>query len=114
MKNLKIGDICIIIGIPLLAVVLSVCFFLFSTTGDMAVVKVNNKEICRFPLDKDIETEINGGSHILCIKDGAVSIQEAQCPDGICKGYPPISQSGQSIVCLPYKLVVLVEEGGRT
>ena len=110
MEKLKIGDICMIVGIPVLAILLAVCFFLVASQGDVAVVKIDDREICRLPLDKDIETEINDGTHILVIKDGQVSVKEAKCPDGLCQGYP-ISQSGQSIVCLPYHLVVTVEEG---
>ena len=64
-----------------------------------------------YSLDEDVRYEIKTGKNnedinVLVIKDGKASITEADCPDGICKDYRPISYVGETIVCLPHKVVV--------
>ena len=44
----------------------------------------------------------------LIIKDGKAYIETATCPDGICVNHRPIFRDGESIVCLPNKVVVSV------
>ncbi len=112
MKNLKIGDKILLIGIPLLAVVLVVCFVLFSLPGDVAVITLRGEEICRLPLDQDTRKEINGGTHVIVVEKGQVHIDKADCKDGQCTDSPPISSQGEAIVCLPYELVVTIQENG--
>ena len=43
------------------------------------------------------------------VKDGKVSVTEADCPDKVCVNTGEISKSGDTIVCLPHKLVVEIE-----
>ena len=43
------------------------------------------------------------------IKDGEASMIEADCPDQICVHEKAISADGESIICLPNKIVVEVE-----
>ncbi len=111
MKRLKIGDVLLLIGIPLLAVGIWVLLFLGSRPADVAVITVNGEEVCRLPLDTDTTREINGGTHLVVVESGEVWVERADCPDGICMNHLPISKSGQTVVCLPYRLVITVEEG---
>jgi hypothetical protein len=46
----------------------------------------------------------------LVIKDGKAFIQNADCPDKICAEHKPISKTGETIVCLPHKLVIEITE----
>ena len=75
-------------------------------------VSVNGTITHEFPLnleaDFTIQTE-NGGKNHLVIKDGTAEITEASCPDKICVEHAPISESGQTIVCLPNKVVVTIK-----
>lgn len=111
MKRLKIGDVLLLIGIPLLAVGIWVILFLVSRPADVAVVTIDGTEVCRLPLNEDTSREINGGTHMVIVESGSVRVAQADCPDGICMNHLPISQSGQTIVCLPFRLVVTIEEG---
>ena len=36
---------------------------------------------------------------------------EANCPDEICVHHKPISKNGETIVCLPNKVVVVIKNG---
>lgn len=111
MKRLKIGDVLLLVGIPLLALGIWAILFFGSQPADMAVVEIDGQEVCRLPLREDTSREINGGTHLVIVESGEVRVEQAACPDGICMNHLPISKSGQSIVCLPYRLVITVEEG---
>ena len=56
---------------------------------------------------------LEGGINRLIIENGRAWIAEADCPDGLCVKQGMISQKGQSVICLPHKLVVVIE-GGET
>ena len=59
-----------------------------------------------YPLDKDGEYVLNGGTNILVIEDGAAYIREADCPDKTCVRKGKLRYVGQSSVCLPNRLSV--------
>ena len=44
------------------------------------------------------------------IEDGKAYMEEADCPDGYCEEQGKINNRSQTIVCLPHKLVVEIEE----
>lgn len=103
----------IIIGV--IAVVVSILlFFLYglnSDSGNVVQLEINGDVVREFSLDSDITYTIetdDGGLNILEIKDGAAVMTEANCPDGICTNHMPIKRSGESIICLPHKVVVTV------
>ena len=112
MKNHK-RDL-ILIGILLLAA--SALFFLFKgkqagEEGAAAVVTVDGTEIARYPLNRDGTFVLNGGSNTLLIENGEAWISEANCPDKLCMGFGKISKKGEIIVCLPNRLIVVIEGG---
>ena len=112
MKNHK-RDL-ILIGILLLAA--SALFFLFKEKqaeeeGASAVVTVDGTEIARYPLNRDGTFVLNGGSNTLVIENGEAWISEANCPDKLCMGFGKISKNGEVIVCLPNRLIVVIEDG---
>lgn len=51
---------------------------------------------------------IDTGNTVI-IEDGQVYMKEADCPDGLCVKQGSISKVGESIICLPHKLVVRIE-----
>ena len=112
MKNHK-RDL-ILIGILLLAA--SALFFLFKEKqaeeeGASAVVTVDGTEIARYPLNRDGTFVLNGGSNTLVIENEEAWISEANCPDKLCMGFGKISKNGEIIVCLPNRLIVVIEDG---
>ena len=46
------------------------------------------------------------GYNLVMIEDGTVRITDADCPDQLCMKQRSISKNGESIICLPHKLVV--------
>ncbi len=50
-------------------------------------------------------------SNVLVIKDGRAQMESADCPDQICVRQKAISKEGESIICLPNKVVVSIVGG---
>lgn len=82
---------------------------IFKTEGSFAAVKIDGKETARYPLSVNtevvIETE-NNGKNTLVIEDGKAFVIDVNCPDKICEGHSKISYKGETIVCLPHKVVI--------
>ena len=57
----------------------------------------------------------DGNSYnLVLIEDGTVRVTDADCPDQLCMKQRSISKNGESIICLPHKLVLQIcakEEG---
>lgn len=49
------------------------------------------------------------GECIMVIEDGKVYMQEADCPNQICVHHTPISHRGETIVCLPNRIVIEID-----
>lgn len=61
-----------------------------------------------------IELSVENFHHKIALMNGQVAMIEADCPDGICVQHKPIKYKGESIICLPHKLVLLVEHQEET
>lgn len=99
----------LVLGVLLLALLLLAASFLLQK-GAVVVVTVNGAETASYSLKENGEypLEGDGGSNLLQINDGAVRIKEADCPDRLCVKQGRIDKAGQSIICLPHKLVVTI------
>ena len=81
----------------------------FRTEGSFAVIKIDGKETGRYPLSVDTEEIIetgDDGRNTLVIEDNKAFMKDANCPDKICEGHSKISYKGETIVCLPHKVVI--------
>lgn len=108
---MKKADLIVIAVV--LAVVGVLVFFLYFVNGNdgkYVQVEHNGEVVETVELNKDYEKQFNfdGETNTLVIKDGKAEVIEANCPDGICANHMPIHRSGESIICLPHKLVVTV------
>ena len=68
----------------------------------------------RYPLSEDHTETIrfeDGSYNRFAIQDGYVSMPEASCPDQICVHHSRISRNKETIVCLPDKVVITIENG---
>lgn len=81
----------------------------------IAIVSVENKEIMRIPLTENESTEVldvcttESGKNILEIKDNEIRVRNSECPEQICTRTGFISKPGQTIICLPHRLIVEIE-----
>ena len=103
-----------VLFIAILLLVLAVaggCLWLFRGDGNTVTVTVDGAVYGVYPLSQNrVEDIRTGESEInrLVIQDGKAYVETATCPDGICAGHRPISREGESIVCLPHKVVITV------
>ena len=89
-------------------------------TGELtAVVTVDGAEAERVELDRlkgTAERTYSGGGYTLRVSmepHGGVRVEEADCPTQDCVHTGHISRSGQSIVCLPARVIVRLEGGQK-
>ena len=116
-KNIKKiflrNDIILIAAILLVAAVGLLYLFVFRSEGDTVRVTIDGELYGVYSLSEDITEDIITGKdssnfNRLIIRDGKAYVESASCPDGICVSHRPIYRNGESIVCLPNKVVVTV------
>ena len=73
-------------------------------------ITVDGESKAFLPLGEDdsIRIDTDGGYNVITVKDGEVTVSEADCRDQICVEHKKIRKTGETIVCLPHKLVVTV------
>lgn len=79
------------------------------------VVYVGEQEYARFSIREEEEflIETEKGINQLIIRDGKADVTEASCPDKICVHQSPISQTGETIVCMPNRVIVTIEQASQ-
>ena len=102
-------DIALISALVLISLALLAAFSIGRNHGDTVKVTVNGTPFGVYSLDKDAVIDING-TNLLVIKNKEAYMDSADCPNLTCVKHPPISKSGQSIICLPNRVVVTVTE----
>jgi hypothetical protein len=109
-KRKRKNDVILIASLTLAFALIGACLLLLGKQGDTVTVTVDGKVYGEYALARDTEVEIlsDGGYNLLVIRDGAALIEDASCPDGICAAHSPISRNGESIICLPNKVVISV------
>lgn len=75
------------------------------------VVTVDGEIYQRLSLfeNQEIDIPTKDGDSVLVISDNACYMKSAHCPDQICVKHRQIQAVGESIICLPYKIVVTIE-----
>jgi len=105
------NDIILIVALLLVAVIGALYLFVFRSSGNTVKVTVDGKTYGVFSLNENITEDIHTGKdnlNRLIIRDGKAYMETATCPDGICVAHKPIFRDGESIVCLPNRVVVTV------
>lgn len=105
---MKKNDLILIGAILLVVAIAFAATALTKEDGAYVVVKVDGEEVGKYSLSVDGEYELNGGTNILRIEDGAAYLTEANCPDHLCVKQGKIDKTGETITCLPNKLTVTV------
>lgn len=77
--------------------------------GGNVNVRVDGKLVRTVSLDDDGEYRIDGsdsGYNILVVKNGSAYVKEADCPDRLCVKQGKVSGEGETVICLPHKVVI--------
>ncbi|HZJ57580.1 MAG TPA: NusG domain II-containing protein [Clostridia bacterium] len=115
----KIGDIFVYIFIIVLVGLSFLGLKTMGNRGDRKMVQIElDGEIIESVEMSETEPEGttreiridtgDGGYNIVRISAGDVGITDANCPDRLCVISPRINTPGQSIVCIPHRLIVRI------
>lgn len=106
------SDLCLIF----VSIVIIICslfmFSLFKNNSNLvAIVYYDNKELMQINMKKDNIYNIAGynGNVKLIVKDGKIKVDEENSPRHICSKQGFISESYETIVCLPNKIMIKIE-----
>ncbi len=107
----KKNDLIIIGAVLVLAAVSLLIFRIYTGSEPPAAVevRVDGKLTAQYPLHIDREFTVsgyNGGTVNAVIQNGKVDVVSASCPDKICVDHRLIFKTGESIVCLPSRVVI--------
>lgn len=108
---MKRNDWFLILGIIIVAVCVWLIRF-FAVGGNEAgsvEVRIDGELIGTYSLyeDRTEKLECGDGSYnIMVIKNGSVSVTEADCPDKYCVNKGTVCRENETIICLPHKLVI--------
>ena len=56
-----------------------------------------------------IEINTKWGTNIVQVKDNKIGIIDADCPDKVCMNPAYIEKAGESLVCLPHKVMIEIK-----
>ena len=111
---MKKNDFILIISVVIIS--LSAFLFLHLTKDEgvgSVVVKVDGELFGTYDIKSDLEIDINN-SNTLVIEDKKVYMKDATCPDKLCIKQKEISRDGESIICLPNKVIVTIESDSKS
>ena len=81
--------------------------------GSYAEVYIDDKPVRTISMDVDDEYVFHTeqGENVVAVKDGKIEMKSADCPDKVCVRMGAKNRAGETITCLPHKLVVEVHGG---
>ena len=108
---MKKKDIILIITVLVIALAGLGVIKMTQKDGKQVVVTVDGKEVYKTSISKDqtYKIPVKNGKNIMQIKDNKVTMKEANCRDQICADHKAIEKSGETIVCLPHKVVIEIK-----
>lgn len=112
MKKIR-NDMILLTGILLASLMIWLVPLLLNKDAP-AIVRIlqDGQEIGIYSVLEDQTISIpyeEEGYNLLLISGGQVSVSDADCPDGLCVRQRAIARNGESIICLPHKLVIQIE-----
>lgn len=112
LKITKPGD-WIVIGAAVALSVATAALVWLDGGGEAGVVRIylDSRLVAELPLSEDAEYVLRDGANenTIEISGGRARISGANCPDGYCVKQGFIDKDGESIICLPHRVVVELE-----
>lgn len=112
----NLWDILVVLAVVALAAASALTVWPVRDSGSLtAVVTADGEELDRFaPADLAAGPRTytyNGYTLTVTAEDGGLRVSEADCPTQDCVHTGAISRSGQSIVCLPARIIIQLTGG---
>lgn len=117
MKTLKKLDIVIIILLFILSFTPNIIFSKAIYNSNKLVyasIKVDGKLYDNISLstnkgEKKLNIKSSSGNNSILIRDNNIKVISADCKDDLCVKQGEISKVGESIICLPHKLIIEIK-----
>ena len=106
------GDRLLILFILFIGLILFLWNHVSSESGQYLFIFHDKDLIHRIPLNKNWDLDIKGDlgiTHIV-VRNGTVWIAKSPCPQKICMHMGKIANHGQSIVCIPNRIVLVIKK----
>lgn len=116
-KLFKKLDIVIIIALLLISFIPELVFGVvmsYDYNMTYAEITINGEFYSKIPLSAHkgedyIDINVDGHKNKIIIKDNTIKMIDADCPDSLCIYQGEIHRVGQSVVCLPNKVMVEIK-----
>lgn len=106
--NEKRNDRLLFVCVIAIAIVLMLVRNVFQKSGTSITVSVDGQVYGTYSLFEERMITLSEGKNQIVIKDGYVYMEYAECPDKLCIKQGAIQNQGESIICLPNKVIVTV------
>ncbi len=102
------SDVKLVIILLFVSIVGIICFKLFSRRGNNAYVYHDGNLVLTIDLSIDNDYVVKGdlGDVFIVVRDGRIKVDNETSPLHLCSIQGFVSDSNQSIVCLPNKVVI--------
>lgn len=114
--GMKLKKDYVVIGLAVLLIAGFSVFSYFSrNSGERVIIRRDGETVEDVPLNRDGRYEIRDEdgevTNIVVVEDGEAYMLEATCPDHLCLSMGKIDSDGETVVCLPNRVVVEIEGG---
>lgn len=109
---MKPGDWVLIIGAVALSVVTAVLVWLPGrVSAGVANIYLDSQLVMSLPLSEDgtYTVHADGGENVVEVKAGRARMLSADCADEYCVRQGYIEFSGETVICLPHRVVIELE-----
>lgn len=104
---MKKWDYIVILSVTTAALLVFLCISFLGNAGKTVTVSQNNSVVYEGKLSEDKELRLN--TNTVIIKDGEASMSYSSCKNQICTNHRHISKKGESIICLPNKVIIEIK-----
>lgn len=117
MRIIKKMDIVIIAVLLIISFTPHLIFFKTSqksSKNNYAIIQVDGKihkkiDLSKVKKSEKVNLNLPNGKNTLLIKNNSIQMDSANCNDALCVKQGNISKVGQTIICLPHKLIIEIK-----
>ena len=117
MRIIKKMDIVIIVLLLIISFTPHLIFFKTSqksSKNNYAIIQVDGKihkkiDLSKVKKSEKVNLNLPNGKNTLLIKNNNIEMKSANCNDALCVKQGNISKVGQTIICLPHKLIIEIK-----
>jgi len=98
----RIGDLFIVLGVIALAVGIWLYPWLSEEKGSVVIISQDGAVVSEVSLEKTEEIRLRGCT--VRVENGEAFVSESTCPDLVCQKSGGISESGETVICVPNRV----------